>query len=160
MEGTVAMEFKLDVRSAVPLTNLSHMGIAVKNAEETLEWMSSVWGIGTPEIDIEYWPKAEDINVGEPFGVRLVWVKFGPLTLELLQPLDDKSIWSSFIAEKGEGLHHVAFGVSNYDEMVAKLLAQKQKLLVDAVFEGCRWCYFEVQPGGTVIEFREEYARR
>ena len=40
---------------------------------------------------------------------------------ELLQPLDDKSIWAKFIAEKGEGIHHFAFGVSNYDELVEKM---------------------------------------
>jgi hypothetical protein len=121
--------------------------------------MSSVWNIGSPEI-FDYFPKEEDIAYGEPFGVRLVWVKFGPLTFELLEPLDDKSIWARFIAQKGEGIHHVAFGVSNYVEMVEKLRAQGHDLLVDAVFEGCRWCYFETAPGGMVIELREEYPRR
>jgi catechol 2,3-dioxygenase-like lactoylglutathione lyase family enzyme len=154
------VRFELDSTGAMQLTNLSHVGIAVKSAEETVKWMSSVWNIGSPSIDMDYWPKGEDITVGEPFGVRLVWVNFGPLTFELLEPLDDKSIWATFIAEKGEGIHHVAFGVSNYDEMVKEMLAQGQKCLVDAVFEGCRWCYFEIEPGGTVIEFREEYLRR
>jgi hypothetical protein len=97
---------------------------------------------------------------GEPFKVRLVFIKFGPLTIELLEPLDDKSIWSKFIAEKGEGIHHVAFGVSNYDEMVETLESQGHPLLTAAVFNGCRWCYFDTSPGGAVIEFREEYARQ
>lgn len=152
------MAFILDKSGTAQLTNLSHVGIAVKNAEETVKWMSSVWNIGKPEV-FDYWPKAEDIAFGEPFGARLVWIKFGPLTFELLEPLDDKSVWAQFIAEKGEGIHHVAFGVSNYEEMVAKFKTQGQRLLVDAVFEGCRWCYFEVSPGGAVIELREEYAR-
>lgn len=141
------------------LTNLSHVGIAVKDAEKTAHLLSSIWNIGNPEV-FDYWPSADDLLAGEPFGVRLVFIKFGPLTLELLQPLDDKSIWSKFIEEKGEGIHHVAFGVSNYDEMVELVSGQGHPLLVAAVFEGCRWCYFDTSPGGTVIEFREEYARR
>ena len=105
------MTFKLEQSGAMQLTNLSHVGIAVRNAQKTVQWLSSVWNIGTPEV-FEYWPKGEDMIVGEPFGARLVWVKFGPLTFELLEPLDAKSIWAKFIAEKGEGIHHMAFGIS------------------------------------------------
>src|SRR4051794_22957891 len=110
------------------LTNLSHVGIAVEDAEKTAKLLSSIWNIGSPEV-FEYEPKPEEMIAGEAFKVRLVFIKFGPLTLELLEPLDDKSIWSKFIAEKGEGIHHVAFGVSNYDEMVDTLQAQGHPLL-------------------------------
>jgi methylmalonyl-CoA/ethylmalonyl-CoA epimerase len=153
------MSFTLDQSGTAQLTNLSHVGIAVKNAEQTARWLSSVWNIGTPEV-FDYYPKKDELIAGEPFGVRLVFIKFGPLTIELLEPLDDKSIWSKFIEEKGEGIHHIAFGVSHYDEIVATMQTQGHPLLVAAVFEGCRWCYFDTSPGGTVIEFREEYARK
>jgi methylmalonyl-CoA/ethylmalonyl-CoA epimerase len=142
----------------VQLTNLSHVGIAVKDAEATAKLLSATWNIGAPEV-FDYRPTADEMIAGEPFGVRLVFIKFGPLTLELLEPLDDKSIWSTFIAEKGEGIHHIALGVSNYDEMVDLFKGQGHPLLVAAVFNGCRWCYFDTSPGGTVIEFREEYPR-
>ena len=146
-------------QGTVPLTNISHLGIAVKDAEATItKFISSIWDIGTPEV-ADYEAKAEDLIFGEPFKVRLVFVKFGTHTIELLQPLDDKSIWSKFIKEKGEGIHHIAYGVSNYDEMVTKLQEQGHKLLVAAVFQGCRWCYFETSPGGMVVEFREEYKK-
>lgn len=151
------MSWKLENGTA-QLTNLSHVGVAVENAEATARLLSSIWNIGTPEV-FDYEPKAEEMIAGEPFKVRLVFIKFGPLTLELLQPLDDKSIWSKFIAEKGEGIHHVAFGVSNYDEMVDTVHKQGHPLLTAAIFNGCRWCYFDTSPGGTVVEFREEYAR-
>ncbi len=142
----------------VPLANLSHIGIAVKDAEKTCQFLSSIWNIGDPEI-FDYEPKPEDLIEGQPFGVRLVFVKFGPVPIELLQPLDDRSIWAKFIAEKGEGIHHIALGVSNYDELVSQLSNQGHPLLVAAVFEGCRWCYFDTSPGGTVLELREEYKR-
>ena len=143
---------------SIQLTNLSHVGIAVKDAEKTVEFLSSVWNIAQPEV-FDYYPKPEEMFHGEAFAVKLVFVKFGPVQLELLQPLDNKSIWAKFIAEKGEGIHHVAYGVSNYDEMVKKFDAQGHPLLVAASFEGCRWCYYDTAPGGMVIEFREEYAR-
>jgi methylmalonyl-CoA/ethylmalonyl-CoA epimerase len=140
------------------LANLSHVGIAVRSAEKTVGFLSTLWNIGDPEV-FDYEPKADDLIVGEPFKARLVWIKFGPVTLELLEPLDDRSIWSKFIQEKGEGIHHIALGVSNYDEMVEETRKRGQRLLVSAVFEGCRWCYFDTTPGGLVVEYREEYAR-
>lgn len=142
----------------IQLTNLSHIGIAVKDAERTARFFSSIWNIGDPEV-FDYEPKPEEMQAGEPFKVRLVFIKFGPVTVELLQPLDDRSIWSAFIEEKGEGIHHFALGVSNYDEMMRVTQEKGHPLLVAATFEGCRWCYFDTSPGGTVIEYREEYPR-
>jgi len=142
----------------IQLTNLSHLGVAVKDAEKTARLLSSIWNIGTPEV-FDYEPKPEELIAGTPFKVRLVFIKFGVVPIELLQPLDDKSIWSKFIKEKGEGIHHIAFGVSNYDEMVSKLQAQNHPMLVAATFQGCRWCYFDTSPGGIVVEFREEYKK-
>lgn len=140
------------------VVNLSHVGVAVKDAEATVNLLSKTWRIGTPE-SFDYHPTPEDMIAGESFAVKLVFVKFGTHTYELLQPLDDKSIWSKFIAEHGEGIHHVAYGVSNYDQMVETMQGQGHKLLVAAVFNGCRWCYFELQPGGMIVEYREEYPR-
>jgi len=141
------------------LTNLSHVGIAVKDAEKTIKWLSTIWNIGDPQI-FDYEPKKEDLSVGEPFKVRIVNVKFGAFPIELLQPMDNKSIWAKFIAEKGEGIHHVALGVSNYKEMVDGLQKQGHPLLVRAVFGGEDWCYFDTSPGGIVVELREEYGRK
>ena len=149
------MDWKLE-NGTVPLTNISHLGIAVKDAEQTAKFISSIWDIGSPEI-ADYEAKPEELIAGEPFKVRLVFIKFGTHTIELLQPLDDKSIWSKFIKEKGEGIHHIAYGVSNYDEMVTKLQKQGHPMLVAAIFQGERWCYFDTNPGGLCVEFREEY---
>jgi methylmalonyl-CoA/ethylmalonyl-CoA epimerase len=143
---------------AIQLTNLSHIGIAVENAESTAKFFSSIWNIGSPEV-VEYEPSKDELFVGELFKVRLAFIKFGPFNFELLQPLDNSSIWSRFIREKGEGIHHVALGVSNYDEMVTTLQERGHQLLLSAVYEGCRWCYFDTGPGGAVLEFREEYPR-
>lgn len=152
------MNWKLE-NGIAHLTNLSHVGVAVKDAEKTAKWMSTIWNIGTPQI-FDYEPKKDELFVGEPFKVRIVNIKFGAYPIELLQPLDDKSIWAKFIAEKGEGIHHVALGVSNYEEMMGIMQAQKHPLLVSAIFNGERWCYFDTSPGGMVYEFREEYARK
>jgi hypothetical protein len=64
------MDWKLDTGS-VQLTNLSHVGIVVKDAEKTAKWLSTIWNIGKPDIT-DYEPKKEELFVGEPFKVRIV----------------------------------------------------------------------------------------
>ena len=140
----------------IALTNLSHIGVAVQDTEKTLSFLSSIWDIGN-QVTNDYQPSSEDLIVGEQFRARLTLIKFGPVFIELLQPMDDKSIWARFIKKNGEGIHHFAFGVSNYDEMVNALKKQGHELLVAAVYQGERWCYFNTSPGGMVIELREEY---
>ena len=39
------MNWKLDTGD-VQLTNLSHVGIVVKDAEKTTNWLSTIWNIG------------------------------------------------------------------------------------------------------------------
>ena len=82
------VNWKLEMGN-IPLTNLSHVGIAVKDAEKTAKMLSSIWDIGTPEV-FDYAPKKSEMFYGEPFKVRLVFIKFGAFPIELLQPLDDK----------------------------------------------------------------------
>ena len=151
------MNWKLDTGN-IQLTNLSHVGIVVKDAEKTTKWLSTIWNIGKPDIT-DYEPKKEEMFVGEPFKVRIVNIKFGAFPIELLQPQDNKSIWSKFIAEKGEGIHHVALGVSNYEEHGSQTTKTKASVAGRCEFNGERWCYFDTNPGGMVIEFREEYKK-
>ena len=49
------MNWKLDTGN-IQLTNLSHVGIVVKDAEKTTKWLSTIWNIGKPDIT-DYEPK-------------------------------------------------------------------------------------------------------
>ncbi len=146
----------------VSLTNLAHIGIVVKDVGKTVEFISSIWDIGTPEI-FDYSPTNELVArkpfAGKPFSMRVAFIKFGTVMIELLQPLDKGSLYYDFIETKGEGIHHIAWGVSNYDELVSKLKKQGHKMLIEASYKGERWCYFDTSPGGMVLEFREEYRK-
>lgn len=143
----------------IQLTNLSHIGVAVKDADATLEFLSSIWNIGKPMDTTIYTPAKEELSFGEQFTAKLVQVKFGPVNIELLQPIEGNSIWKQFIDKNGEGIHHFALGVSNYDEVCKRFDEMGHELLISAVFHGERWCYYQTAPGGMCIELREEYNR-
>jgi 4-hydroxyphenylpyruvate dioxygenase-like putative hemolysin len=56
------------------------------------------------------------------YSMRLAFAGTQP-ELELIEPLDGESLYSAWLAEHGEGLHHLAVVVSSLDEAIATLEA-------------------------------------
>ena len=46
-----------------------------------------------------------------PFSIRVGFANVGKVVFELMQPLDDNSIFAEHLRDKGEGLHHVSFSL-------------------------------------------------
>jgi len=136
------------------LPPLEHIGVVVEDVDKTTKFLFSMWGLG-PWYVQESAPSKEEITVGEPFKLKIAHTWLGSLLLELLQPLEGRSVWSQFLAKNGEGVHHISFNVANYEEMVSKLQGQGGIMVAGGIFNGRRWCYFDTKPGGIVIEFEE-----
>jgi methylmalonyl-CoA/ethylmalonyl-CoA epimerase len=142
-------------KDAVALPSPSHIGLVVKDLDKTTEFLSSLWGLG-PWQPFEYAPSQEDLTVGKPFRQKIAHASLGSTVLEVVQHLEGGGPWRDFMETNGEGIHHIAFTLSNYDEMVTRLKAQGCKMVAGGFFQGKRWCYFATEPGGMVIEFGEE----
>ena len=83
-------------------TNLvHHIGIAVDDLDESIEFYNSTFGL-----------KAGPIIVRDDLGIKGCFVAVGDTNLELLQGTTPESMISVHISEKGQGLHHVCFEVS------------------------------------------------
>ena len=50
---------------------------------------------------------------------RLAVAMVGQLQWELIEPLDDESIYARFLAEKGGGVHHIAVSAQSFDNLLA-----------------------------------------
>ncbi|MBA7507869.1 hypothetical protein ES706_06598 [subsurface metagenome] len=141
----------------VALPSPNHIGVVVKDVDKTIKFLSSMCGLG-PWTTFDYTAHKEDMIVGEPFALKITFTKLGPTVLELLEPVEGRSVWAQFIETNGEGIHHIAFSVSNWDEMVSKLQERGGKMLVCALSsEGKRWCYFDTKPGGIVLELMDNF---
>ena len=134
----------------------SHLGIVVKDAQETSQVLSSSWKIG-PWTTVDYVAPAEAMIVGDAFRLKLMYAKFGDMTLELLEPVEGKSIWADFLKTQGGGLHHIAFKVSDYKGSMAEVKARGGELLVSAGFGDSRWSYFRVPPSQVIVELMDNY---
>jgi methylmalonyl-CoA/ethylmalonyl-CoA epimerase len=56
---------------------------------------------------------------------------------ELIEPLVEEGIYARFLAEKGEGLHHVAVATANFDESVGRA-ERENNVILSGEFSGAR----------------------
>ena len=133
---------------------LYHIGVVVKDIDKTAEFLSSILGIGPWDVE-EYSPREDELMVGEPFKQKAAMAKLGPVELELLEQLEGGDVWLEFLKTSGEGVHHICFTVPNWEEMVSKLKEQGSRMVAGGIFHGKRWCYFDTEPGGIIVELDE-----
>ncbi|MDO4727512.1 MAG: methylmalonyl-CoA epimerase [Bacteroidota bacterium] len=91
------------------MKKIEHIGIAVKDLEESNEVYSKLFGMPykTEEVASE--------------GVITSFFMNGPNKIELLQATNEDSPIAKFIAKKGEGIHHIAFEVENIESEMQRL---------------------------------------
>lgn len=82
-------------------TNICQVGIVVKSIEKTVKFYSERFGIGPFEIREVSYPNAT--YYGEKAGYRgkRAFAKVGPVTFELIELVEGKTIHEAFLKEKG-----------------------------------------------------------
>lgn len=91
---------------------IDHIGIAVNNVEEVLKLYCEVLGLKPEEIERE--------TVAEQ-KVKVAMIPVGESHIELLESTAPDGVIAKFISHKGEGIHHLAIGVSDIEGSLAKL---------------------------------------
>lgn len=100
------------------LNKVDHIGIAVKNLDETIPYYTDTLGLTLLKIE----------EVASE-SVKVAFIDAGNVKLELLEPLSEKSAIHSFIEKKGEGIHHIAFGVEGIEERMNELRTKGIRIL-------------------------------
>jgi methylmalonyl-CoA epimerase len=103
---------------------LDHLGIAVRSLADAKVLYEKLGLALSPE----------EVVPGE--NVRVVMVPVGETRLELLEPTSADSVIAKFIAERGEGLHHISIRVPDINTAVQKLKAEGTRLVSDEIKTG------------------------
>ena len=124
---------------------------------ELIQLLSTLWGLG-PWRTVQQKLEKDWIELvsREPCEIKLAFTKLNPIVLELIQPVVGQSYWPKFIQAKGEGLNHVAFSVSDWQQMASNLQSAGGKMVAGGVQDGMHWGYFQAEPGGMVVELEEK----
>jgi methylmalonyl-CoA/ethylmalonyl-CoA epimerase len=111
------------------IERIAHIGIAVRDWEAQLALYRDL--LKLPLLHIE--------EVADQ-GVRTAMFKVGESTLELLSPLSDDSPVAKFLAQRGEGFHHIAYAVSDLSETLRSLQAEGIDLIDETPRRGADGC--------------------
>jgi hypothetical protein len=139
------------------------IGVVVRDLDRTTRGLSEVFGIG-PWRTIVYPPEdRDDIETtyrGRPgqFRYRQAFADLGSVELEIIQPLEGESIWSDFLAEHGEGIHHIRFNVPGIQSVLGYLAGQDIGVTMSGsgLRPGTFWANLDTQARvGFTIELME-----
>ena len=140
-------------KGKVALPSVSQVGIVVKDLDRTVEFYSSTFGIGPFEIRES---NLEGVMLrGKPTTgrLRIAFAQAGQVQLELIQPLEGETPHAEFLRKKGEGLHHLAFFVSDIDNKLAQLAEQGIKPFFNGDSRSRSFAYLDTDKiGGVIIE--------
>lgn len=92
------------------INKIEHLGIAVKSLQKSNELIEKL--LGRPPYKQE--------AVEDEF-VRTSFFQLGESKIELLEAIDGKGAIEQYINKKGEGIHHIAFDVTNIEDELIRL---------------------------------------
>ena len=105
---------------------VTQVALIVKDIEATKQKYAEFFGVEPPPtIHAGDYAITGTTYRGSPApraGSKLAFFNAGGnLMLELIEPNGEPSVWQEFLDEKGEGLHHIAFGVKDTDGKIAAM---------------------------------------
>ncbi len=102
------------------LREIDHLGIAISNLEEGVKLYRDLLG-----FSLEGYEEVEDQKV----KVAILNAGGKAPNIELLEPTSQDSPIYKFIEKRGEGIHHIALGVKNIEEMLEHLKREGVRLI-------------------------------
>jgi len=94
------------------MEKLEHIGIAVKSLSDSIPLFEALLNT---ECYKEEWVESE--------AVKTAFFSVGTQKIELLESSDPDGIIARFIEKKGEGIHHIAFAVTDIEAEMKRLVA-------------------------------------
>lgn len=92
------------------ISHIEHIGIAVNSLEEAIPYYENVLGL-----------KCYAVEEVADQKVKTAFFKVGETKIELLESTDPEGPIGKFIEKKGQGIHHLAFAVSNVNEALSEV---------------------------------------
>lgn len=115
------------------LRKIDHIGMAVHSIDQARIFYEQVLGL-----------VCERIEELPDHGVRTAFFALGGVHLELLEPLGEDSPIARFLAQRGEGMHHISYASDDLTKDLERARAGGSRLLHERPVAGA---------GGKLIAF-------
>ena len=131
------------------LTEIDHVAIAVADLEAAIAYYEQTFGCTVAHREVV-----------ESDGVEEALLKVADSYVQLLTPTRDDSPVAKYIANKGEGLHHIGYRVSDVAATLARVKAEGHRVIDEQPRPGSRGTTVAfIHPKtafGTLIELVQE----
>jgi methylmalonyl-CoA/ethylmalonyl-CoA epimerase len=105
------------------LTRIDHVGIACRNLDAKIAFYESTFGVTVASIEVN-----EDQGVREAM-LQVTGGPMGASFIQLLEPTSEDTPVGRFLARRGEGIHHVGYGVANITAALESIGASGVRLI-------------------------------
>jgi methylmalonyl-CoA/ethylmalonyl-CoA epimerase len=92
------------------ITHIEHIGIAVKNLEESIKYYENILGL-----------KCYAVEEVTDQKVKTAFFMVGQTKIELLESTSPEGPIAKYIEKKGEGIHHLAFACTNLADTLTEV---------------------------------------
>ncbi len=149
-------ESQIDIKTLRP----NQLGYVYKDIEKHAKIMESFLGASKFVI---FDPLELDVTVRgvkKKFTIKSGFGRIFDTEIELLQPVEGESIYTEFLEEGREGLHHVSYKVDNISAYIDEFKKTGIKVLQWGLLVKLVYVYLDTEKiFNTIIEFTEELKR-
>ncbi|NWG28269.1 MAG: methylmalonyl-CoA epimerase [Ignavibacteriaceae bacterium] len=107
------------------ISHIEHIGIAVKNLNESIRYYEEVLGL-----------KCYAVEEVADQKVKTAFFMVGQTKIELLESTSPEGPIGKFIEKKGEGIHHIAFAVKGLEEKLQQVKSKGVQLIDEHARKG------------------------
>jgi methylmalonyl-CoA/ethylmalonyl-CoA epimerase len=100
------------------ITHIEHIGIAVKNLDESIKFYEGILGL-----------KCYAVEEVTDQKVKTAFFQIGQTKIELLESTDPEGPIGKFIEKRGEGIHHIAYAAKELESSLEELKSKGIQLI-------------------------------
>lgn len=140
----------------VEFRRVTQVGIVVRSIEKSVSVWEKLLGVKASNI-VETEPQEKTGmkyrgRVAEG-RAKLAFFKLENITIELIEPVGGSSTWREFLEKHGEGIHHIAFNVSDMESVKNSLREMGINIEQEGDFTGGSYAYTDPRsPIGIIVE--------
>jgi len=129
-----------------------HVGVVVSNLGAAMDAYIANFGYTFFHFEVNQ-RNAQFTGASAAFTLRFGIGQLGASVVELIEPLSGTTLYSQHLAEKGPGLHHLAFSVLDLDAARAALTGRGYNCLQNGnITDLVDFSYYEAAELGCIVE--------
>jgi methylmalonyl-CoA/ethylmalonyl-CoA epimerase len=111
------------------LTRIDHVGIACRDLDQAIGIYRATFGLEVVSLEVNEEQGVREAMLAVGPGAAAEALAGRPGYVQLLEPLAPDTPVGKFLARRGEGIHHVGYGVSDIGEALAAIAGTGVRLL-------------------------------